>query len=440
MSHETLSFETKQIHAGYDPKEHNNAVNPPIYQTAGFDLTDIDRARRLWTGAESGGIYSRVGNPTVGFLEERIRQLDGGTGAIAFSSGMAAIVLTLLQLGENGGNIVSGSNLYGAAQETLTHFLPKFGITTKFVKDRHDPKAYEELIDENTKAVYLETISNPNAEIYDLEAIAQAAHRHGVPVVVDNTIATPYLFHAFDHGADLIVYSATKGIDGHGNTIAGLVVEKGGFHYDPARFPQFYEKSYKMRTLDGTLRTPLEFAPDAPFTTALRIFYLEFIGTTLSPFDAFLVLQGIETLSVRLDRQIDTTKKLVAFLEERKEVEWVRHPFAKNSPYKQLADKYFEKGAGAVFSFGFHGTREQLKVFIESLSVLSYHVNIGDVRTLIANSPETTHAELSPEIHALADIPSNLVRISVGLENPDDLIADLTQAFEKAFGTSNESY
>lgn len=433
MSHQNLSFETKQIHAGYDPKQHNNAVNPPIYQTAGFELTDIDRARRLWTGAESGGIYTRVGNPTVGFLEERIRQLDGGSGVIALSSGMAAIVYTVLQLAENGGNIVAASNLYGAAQETLTHFLPKFGITTKFVKDRNDPKAYEELIDDNTKAVYLESISNPNAEIYDFEAISEAAHRHGVPVVIDNTVATPYLFHPFDHGADLIVYSATKGIDGHGNTIAGLVVEKGGFHYDPKRFPQFYEKSYKMRDLNGSPRTPLELSPEAPFTTALRIFYLEFIGATLSPFDAFLVLQGIETLSVRLDRQIENTKKLVAYLEEKKEVEWVRHPFAKESPYKELAEKYFPKGAGAVFSFGFKGTREQLKTFIERLQVLSYHVNIGDVRTLIANSPETTHAELIPEIHELAGIPDNLVRISVGLEDADDLVADLEQAFQAAF-------
>lgn len=433
MANQNYHFDTKRIHAGYSSEDHFNAVNTPIYQTAAFDLADIDRARRLWTGAESAGLYTRVGNPTVTVLEQRITELDGGSAAIGLASGMAAISYTVLLLGEGGGNIVSASSLYGAAQESLTHFFPKFGITTKFVKNRTDANEYESLIDENTKAIYIESISNPNIEVYDFEAIAEVAHKHGIPVVVDNTIATPYLFRPFEHGADLIVYSATKGIAGHGNTIAGLVVEKGGFEYSKERFPQFHTKSYKMRDLQGNPRTPLEFAPDSPFVASLRIFYLEFIGATLGAFDAFLVLQGLSTLSERLEKQVATTKKLVEYLENKKEVEWVRHPFAKDSAYKELADKYFPNGAGAVFSFGFGGTRDQFKKFITSLEVLSYHVNIGDVRTLIANPPETTHTELEPHIHELADIPSNLVRISVGLENADDLIADFEQAFEKAF-------
>ena len=433
MANQNYHFDTKRIHAGYSSEDHFNAVNTPIYQTAAFDLADIDRARRLWTGAESAGLYTRVGNPTVTVLEQRITELDGGSAAIGLASGMAAISYTVLLLGEGGGNIVSASSLYGAAQESLTHFFPKFGITTKFVKNRTDANEYESLIDENTKAIYIESISNPNIEVYDFEAIAEVAHKHGIPVVVDNTIATPYLFRPFEHGADLIVYSATKGIAGHGNTIAGLVVEKGGFEYSKERFPQFHTKSYKMRDLQGNPRTPLEFAPDSPFVASLRIFYLEFIGATLSAFDAFLVLQGLSTLSERLEKQVATTKRLVEYLENKKEVEWVRHPFAKDSAYKELADKYFPNGAGAVFSFGFGGTRDQFKKFITSLEVLSYHVNIGDVRTLIANPPETTHTELEPHIHELADIPSNLVRISVGLENADDLIADFEQAFEKAF-------
>lgn len=427
-------FDTKRIHAGYSPDDHFHAVNPPIYQTAGFDLGDIDRARRLWTGSESGGIYSRVGNPTVSVLEERIAQLDGGTAAIGVASGMAAITYAVLLLGEGGGNIISASSLYGAAQESLTHFFPKFGITTKFVKNRDDVSEYEALIDDNTRAVYLESVSNPNMEVYDFEAIAEAAHRHGVLVVVDNTIATPYLFRPFEHGADIIVYSATKGISGHGNTIAGLVVEKGDFTYSRERYPQFHTRSYKMRDINGNARTPLELAPDAPFTTSLRVFYLEFIGATLGAFDAFLALQGLSTLSERLEKQVATTRKLIAYLENKKEVEWVRHPFASTSPYKALADKYFPKGAGAVFSFGFGGTREQFRKFVNSLELLSYHVNIGDVRTLIANPPETTHAELEPQLHELADIPDHLVRISVGLEDADDLIADLEQAFEHVFG------
>lgn len=434
MSNRELHFETKRIHSGYSQKDHFNAVNPPIYQTAGFDLGDIDRARRLWTGSEDGGIYSRVGNPTVGVLEERIKDLDKGAAAIGVASGMAAITYTILLLGEGGGNIISASSLYGAAQESLTNFFPKFGVTTKFVKNRNDVSEYESLIDENTRAIYLESISNPNAEIYDFEAIAEVAHKHGVPVVVDNTVATPYLFRPFEHGADIIVYSATKGLSGHGNTIAGLVVEKGGFEYSKERFPQFHTKSYKMRDLDGNPRTPLELAPGNPFVASLRTFYLEFIGATLSAFDAFLVLQGLSTLAERLEKQVATTKKLVEYLESRKEVTWVRHPFAKDSSYKELADKYFPNGAGAVFSFGFGGTREQFKEFIDALEIFSYHVNIGDVRSLIVNSPETTHAELAPELHELAGIPDNLVRISVGLEHADDLIADLDQAFNKVFG------
>lgn len=433
MGNKNYHFDTKRIHAGYSAEEHLNAVNTPIYQTAAFDLGDIDRARRLWTGSENGGIYTRVGNPTVSILEQRIAELDGGTAAIGVASGMAAITYAILLFGEGGGNIISASSLYGAAQESLTNFFPKFGITTKFVKNREDVNEYEALIDDNTKAIYLESISNPNIEVYDFEAIAQVAHKHGIPVVVDNTIATPYLFRLFEHGADIIIYSATKGISGHGNTIAGIVVEKGDFVYSEERFPQFHTKSYKMRDLEGNPRTPLELAPNFPFVASLRTFYLEFIGATLGAFDAFLVLQGLSTLSERLEKQVATTKKLIEYLENKKEVEWVRHPFAKDSQHKELADKYFPNGAGAVFSFGFGGTREQLKTFIKSLEVLSYHVNIGDVRTLIANPPETTHSELEPQLQELAGIPGNLVRISVGLENAEDLIGDLEQAFEKAF-------
>lgn len=426
-------FDTQRIHAAYDSSQHNYSVNVPIYQTAAFDLGGIDRARRLWTGSEAGGIYSRVGNPTVAVLEERLAVLDGGTKALALASGMAAISYTLLALAEGGGNIVSASSLYGAAQEALTNFFPRFGITTRFVKDRNDLGGYASLIDENTKAIYLETISNPNIEVYDLEEIAKLAHAHGIPVVVDNTVATPYLFNAFSHGADFIVYSATKGISGHGNVIAGVVVEKGNFVYPENRFPQFYKKSYKLRDLENKPRSPIKTAPNHPVLTAMHAFYLEFIGATLGAFDAYLVLQGLYTISERLEKQIATTHKLVEYLENHPHVEWVRHPHAEQSPYKDLAAKYFPKGAGSLFSFGFGGTRDQLRVFIENLTVFSYHVNIGDVRSLIVNSPETTHAELAPELHTLADIPPNLLRVSAGLEDPNDLIQDLENAFVKAF-------
>ena len=427
------NFSTDAIRAGYNSKDHFYAVNPPIYQTASFDLDNIDRTRRLWTGAEGGGIYSRVGNPTGAILEERFAKLEGGQAAVALSSGMAAMNYTLLLLGQGGGNIVSGSSLYGAAMLALIDFLPRYGITTRFVEDRDNPAAYEALIDENTKAVYLESISNPNAELYDIDAIAEIAHKHNVPVIVDNTVATPYLYRPFEHSADITVYSATKEINGHGNTIAGLVVEKGGFHYDEKKFPQFYEKSWKMRDLNDVARSAVEFIPGAPVIASLKIFFTEFLGGALGSFESFLVLQGLSTLSIRLDKKNETTKKIVEFLESREEVEWVRHPYAKGSPYKELANRDFPKGPGALISFGFKGSREQEGIFIKSLKNFSYHVNIGDVRSLITNPPENTHTEIEPEYHKLANIPGNLVRLSIGLEDPEDLIEDLKQAFEKAF-------
>ena len=432
MSREN-SFSAKAIRAGYDSKDHFNSVNPPIYQTASFDLQDIDRTRRLWTGAEAGGIYSRVGNPTGGILEARIAELEGGKAAVALSSGMAAMTYTLLLLGQGGGNIVSGSSLYGAAMLNLLDFLPKYGITTKFVEDRNNPAAYEELIDENTKAIYLESISNPNIELYDIDAISEVAHKHGVPVVVDNTVATPYLYRPFEHGADIVIYSATKEINGHGNVIAGLVVEKGDFPFDEKKFPQFYEKNWKMRDLNDNKRSPVEFIPGAPVIASLKLFFTEFFGGALGSFESYLVLQGLSTLTVRLDKKIQTTKKIVEYLESRDEVEFVRHPYAKGSKFKELADRDFPLGAGALLSFGFKGTREQEGEFIKALNNFSYHVNIGDVRSLITNPPENTHTELEPEIHKLADIPKNLIRLSIGLEDTEDLIADLDQAFEKAF-------
>ena len=428
------SFNTKAIREGYDSSKHFYSVNPPIYQTAGFDLGDIDRTRRLWTGVEGGGIYSRVGNPTGGVLEERIAALDNGKGAVALSSGMAAITYTLLLLGEGGGNIVAASSLYGAAQLDLAVFLKKFGIETRFVTDRDDPEAYGRLIDDNTKAVYLESISNPNIELYDIDAISTQAHQYGVPVIVDNTVATPYLYRPFEHGADLIVYSATKEINGHGNTIAGIVVEKGGFDYSTERFPYLNEKSWKLRDIHDQPRSPKEFIPGVPVIAALKGFYTEFLGGALSSFSSFLTLQGLSTLPVRLDRKMETTRILVEFLESHKGVAWVRHPYAKGSRYARLSERDFPKGPGSLLSFGLEGNREQIGTFIRSLKNFSYHVNIGDVRSLITNPSENTHTELGPELKKLADIPDNLLRISVGLEDPEDLIEDLENAFTQALG------
>lgn len=426
-------FDTKRIRAGYNSADHNYAVNVPIYQTAAFDIGDVARAERLWTFQETGALYTRIGNPTVEVLEERLRLLEEGTGAIALASGMAAISYTFLYLAQGGGNIVVSPALYGGAEDAFSHFLPHYGVHTKFVEDRFSPESYEKAIDEDTKAIFLETISNPNAELYDIEAIAEIAHRHGIPLVVDNTVATPYLFHPFSHGVDVIIYSATKGISGHGNAIAGVVIENNTFHYSKEKFPQFYEKSYKLKDANGVARSPIEVSPDAPLTIAIRAFLLEFIGAAIGPFDAYLVIQGLSTISERLEKQVKTTEKIVKFLEERNEVAWVNHPSATKSPFQSLAKKYFPKGSGALLSFGFKGDKEQLNRFITSLSYFSYQANLGDVRSLIVNSPKTTHAELDEQHLIRAGISYDTVRISVGLESADDLIADLQQAFEQAF-------
>lgn len=427
-------FDTLRIRAGYNSEEHNYAVNVPIYQTASFDLGSIDRAEALWTMEQDDALYTRVGNPTVAVLEERMKALDGAHAALALSSGMAAISYTVLALTEGGGNIVASNSLYGGSEDSFSHFFPRFGANIKFVKNRFDVSSYEDEIDEKTRGIYVETISNPNAELYDIEALANLAHRYGIPLIVDNTVATPYLFNPFRHGADIVVYSATKAIGGHGNTIAGLILEGGNFYYTKEKFPQFYEKSYKIKDRQGNRRSPVELDEKAPLLMHLRAFYLEFIGAALSPFDAFLILQGIDTISERVKKQNETAERITKYLETRKEVLWVKHPTAKDSPFKSLMEKYFPKGAGSILSFGFSGSEQQLDEFFKHLKYFSYHVNIGDVRSLIVNAPKTTHAELDKEHLERAGIEENTVRISAGLENADDLIADLDAAFDYVFG------
>ena len=427
-------FDTLRIRAGYKSADHNYAVNVPIYQTASFDLGSLDRAKALWSFEEAAGIYTRVGNPTVTVLEERIAALDGAHSALALASGMAAISYTILALTEGGGNIVAPRQLYGGSEDSFSHFFPRFGANIKFVKDRFDIASFEAEIDENTRGIYVETISNPNAELYDIEALAELAHRHGIPLVVDNTVATPYLFNPIEHGANIVVYSATKAIGGHGNTILGLILESGKFTYSREKFPQFYADSYKIKDRDGNRRTPYDIDPKGPLLIHLRAFYLQFIGAAVSPFDAFLVLQGLDTISERVEKQVRNAEKLVKYLETRKEVLWVKHATADASPFKDLASRYFPKGAGNLLSFGFSGSEEQLDEFIRHLKYFSYHVNIGDVRSLIVNSPKTTHAELDGDHLQAAGIDVNTVRISAGLESADDLIADLEEAFNHVFG------
>lgn len=425
-------FDTQKVRAGYEPKDHKYAVSPPIYQTASYDFRDVENAKNLFSFNELGFLYTRVGNPTVAVLEERVRILDGAGAALGLASGMAAISYTLLNLAEGGGRILTSPYLYGGSADSFKKIYPKFGIHFDVAQNISNPEALADEIRPDTKAIFIESISNPSTVLLDVDAIAKVAHAHGIPLVVDNTVATPYLFNPIAHSADIVVYSATKGLNGHGNLIAGLILESGKFNYATDKFPQFSEKYYTLRDANGNHRNYLEVFPDTPFTARIRFNYLNYFGAALSPFDAYLAIIGLETLSERLNKQVGNAKALADYLSVHEAVEWVRYPALKSSSSYELYQRDFNKGAGGILSFGFKGTQEQREAFLNAIGLIHYHVNIGDARTLIVNSPQTTHGELESHEKAAADIPENLIRISAGLEDPADLIADLEQAFQKA--------
>jgi O-acetylhomoserine (thiol)-lyase len=427
-------FDTLKIRAGYNPADHKQSVQVPIYQTAAYEFRDTGYADGLFAFTEAGFLYTRVNNPTVDALEQRVAALDGGKAALGLASGMAAISYTLLNLAEGGGRILTGPYLYGGSFDSFGRVYPKFNIHLDISPNINYPEKLEADIRENTKAIFVETISNPGGVIADIEALAALAHKHGIPLVVDNTFGTPYLINPIKYGADIVIYSATKALSGHGNLIAGLVVEAGGFPWDNGRFPQFKQSEYVLRDrATGRKKDFLESFPDAPFVTRIRLVYLNYLGAALGPFDAYLAIIGIETLSERVAKQVSTAQKIAEYLEKHPRVEWVKYPGLKSDSNYTLAQKYFPKGPGSVLSFGFKGSQEQNDRFLNSIELISYHVNVGDARTLIVNSPRTTHGELTPDEQRFADIPQNLIRISAGLEDPDDIIADLDQAFEKAF-------
>jgi O-acetylhomoserine (thiol)-lyase len=429
-SRRTFRFDTQRLRAGYNPAQHNQAVSPPIYATASYDFRDVAHAANLFGIREVGNLYTRVGNPTVNVLEERVAALDGAAGAIALASGMAAITYALLNIAEGGGRVLTSPYLYGGSADGFKKLYPKFGIEFDYSKRILDPAKLAEEIKPDTKAIFVESISNPNTYLLDIDAIAEVAHARGIPLIVDNTVATPYLYRPFEHGADVVVYSATKGLNGHGNLIGGLVLESGKF--DWSRLPQFNEKYYTLRTLDGEKRSFLERLPDFPFTGRIRFNYLNYFGAALSPFDAYLALIGIETLSERLAKQSYNAETLANYLVGHPQVEWARYPALPTDKSNELYKRDFPNGAGGILSFGFKGAEKQREAFLNALELIHYHVNIGDARTLIVNSPQTTHGELEPDEKLIADIPENLIRISTGLEDPADLIADLERAFEAA--------
>lgn len=429
----SYDFDTLKIQAGYRAEQHNNAVSVPIYQTAAFALGDSYRADRLFSFSEDDPIYTRLSNPTVDVLEKRLAALHGAAGAIALSSGMAAVSYALLNAAGKGGRITTTARLYGGTVDSFTTVFSDLGLEIDIVENPDDPAEFEKKLAADTKAIFIESLTNPFATVPDLSAVAGIAHAHGIPLIVDNTLATPYLLNPFEFGADVVVYSATKALSGHGNVIAGAVIESGAFDYGNGRFPHFEKSLWFLRDEDDAERSILQVFPDIPFTGRLRAVHLNYLGAALSPFDAYLVLIGLETLSERVEKQVANTRAVLRYLQENTHVSWIRHPDAKGNPYKELADRYFPKGAGSILSFGFDGTETQRRKFLASTKIFGYQANIGDARSLIINPAQTTHVELTREQRKLVGLSPETIRLSLGLESARDLINDLDQAFEAAF-------
>jgi O-acetylhomoserine sulfhydrylase len=427
-------FDTKKLHAGYNPADHNYAVSVPIYATAAFELGTVARSDDLFAFDSWDPLYTRLSNPTTDVLEGRLVELHDATAAVSLASGMAAVTYSLLNITAGSGRILTTPRLYGGALDSLTQVFRESNVEFDIVDDPDDITSYEKAIKEDTKVIYIESLTNPNATILDIEAIAEVAHKAGIPLIVDNTLATPYLLNPFDFGADVVIYSATKGLSGHGNVIAGVIIENNSFNFDSDKFPQFRDTPHFLRSQQGEPRSYLDVFPDGPFTGRIRGIHLNYLGAALAPFSGYLVLLGLETLSERIQKQVDNAEKLVKYLESRigKEVLWVKHPSAKENKYKALAEKYFPKGAGGVLSFGLKGDIEQRTKFLEAVKVWGFQANIGDAKSLIINPSTTTHTELNPELQKAADIHDETIRLSLGLEDAEDLIEDLQQAFEAA--------
>ena len=396
----------------------------PIYQTTSYVFKDAEQAAGRFALTDAGPIYTRLGNPTQDVLESRVAALEGGAGAIAVASGSAAITYAIQNVASAGDNIVAASTLYGGTYNLFSATLPRFGITTKFVNpDNLDE--FKAAIDDNTKAIYVESVGNPGANLVDLEAIAEIAHAHGIIVIVDNTFGTPYLFRPFEHGADVVVHSATKYLGGHGTTIAGVIVESGKFDYKASgRYPGCVEGDVHY---NGLVYGDLPI----PFTVKVRAQLLRDTGAAITPLAAWLIIQGIETLSLRVERHVENTRKVVDFLVNHPKIAYVNYPELPNSPYKALANKYFPNGVGAVFTFGVKGGKEEGIKFVDALEIFSNLANVADAKSLVIHPASTTHAQLSPEEQLTAGVKPEQLRVSIGIENIDDIIADLAQALDK---------
>ena len=421
-----FKFETLQLHVGQehaDPVTDARAV--PIYQTSSYVFRNCEHAAARFGLADAGNIYGRLTNPTEDVFEQRIAALEGGVAALAVASGAAAITYTIENLAQAGDHIVSAKNIYGGSFNLLEHTLPQYGVTTTFV-DIFDLDAVEAAIRENTKAVYIETLGNPNSEVVDIEAVARIAHAHKIPLVVDNTFATPYLVRPIEYGADIVVHSATKFIGGHGTTIGGVIVDSGKFDWEASgKFASLTEPNPSYHGISFT-----KAVGPAAFVTKIRAILLRDTGATISPFHAFIFLQGLETLSLRVERHVENALKVVDYLNNHPQVEKVHHPAVSDDPEQQaLYKKYFPNGGGSIFTFEIKGSEQDAKDFIDNLELFSLLANVADVKSLVIHPASTTHSQCTEEELSDQGIKPNTVRLSIGTEHIDDIIQDLDEAF-----------
>ena len=422
-----MKLETKAIHSGFEDDPATRAVAVPIYQTTSYSFRDTQHGADLFNLAEPGFIYSRIMNPTLDVLEQRLADMEGGVGSLCMASGMAAITASIQTLASSGDNIVSVSELYGGTYNLFAHTFPQQGIDVRMASGS-DITALENLIDDNTKAIFCESIGNPAGNVIDLEALSTMAHKYGIPVIVDNTVATPYLCRPFEFGADIVVHSLTKYIGGHGTTIGGVIIDSGKFNWkDNPRFPQFNEPdpSYHGVVYADALG-------EAAYIGRARVVPLRNMGAALPPFNAFLAMQGLETLALRMDKHVSNAQQVAEYLSNHKQLSWVNYAGLKDSPYYEIAKKMVGGKPSSILSFGIKGGAEAGAKFIDALQMIKRLVNIGDAKSLACHPASTTHRQLSDDELATAGVSSDLVRISVGIEHVDDIIADIEQALGAA--------
>lgn len=438
MSNASWSFETRQIHAGQTPDPTTGARALPIYQSTSFVFPDADTAAARFALQDLGPIYTRIGNPTQQVVEDRIASLEGGVGALLLSSGQAASTYAILNVAESGDHVVASPSLYGGTYNLLGHTLRKLGVDVTFVTDPHDPQAWRDAVRPNTKLFFGESIPNPQSDVLDIETVAAVAHEIGVPLVIDNTVATPYLLRPLEYGADVVVHAATKFLGGHGTAIAGVIVDGGSFDFaqHPERFGNYNtpDPTYNGLVYARDLGVGGLFGVNLAYILKARVQLLRDLGSAISPFNAFLIAQGLETLSLRIERHVANAQRVAEWLEARDDVVRVHYAGLPSSRWYANAQKYLPRGAGAVLAFELEGGAEAGKAFVDALELHSNLANIGDVRSLVIHPASTTHSQLTPEEQALSGVTPGLVRLSVGLEHIDDILADLDAGFRAAKG------